>query len=90
MIDWNRTTREETDAIRRIVKAARKIDENLDVLSATMDLEACHTHGCPLALQRMEAAQPPDLMHDIYGIQRHIDRETGKLCDCFLPRFAKY
>lgn len=29
-----------------------------------------------------------DFMHDIGGIYRHLDRKTGKLTGCFLPRCA--
>ena len=27
--------------------------------------------------------------HDIVGIRNHLDRETGRLGNCFLPRFIK-
>jgi hypothetical protein len=68
---------------------AKTLDPSLDLLSIQMDLEACHTHGCPLDLERMREAKKSDLMHDVAGIRRHLDRDTGELRDCFLPRFAK-
>lgn len=54
-----------------------------------MDLEACHSNGCPLDLSRMAASQRDfDLVHDVAGIHRHLDRATGKLGELFRPRFA--
>jgi hypothetical protein len=51
-----------------------------------MDLNACHSNGCPLNFARMLDAPEFDFFHDIYGINRHLDRETGALKDCFSPR----
>lgn len=61
----------------------------LDRLSLMMDLEACHCNGCPLDLvSLLEAARDYDLVHDVMGIHRHLNRETGKLEDFFRPRYA--
>lgn len=89
MIDWNRSSTEEVLAINRIAKMAKTLDGSLDLLRVQMDLEACHTHGCPLDLERMANGQKGDLMHDVSGIAAHLDRETGELLDCFVPRFAR-
>jgi hypothetical protein len=88
MINWNKTTFEEMLLISRITKQACTLDPTLNALSVQMDLEACHTCGCPLDLQRPLAADQANLMHDIGGIRRHINRDTGMLQDCFVPRFA--
>lgn len=56
----------------------------IDVL---MDLTATHANGCPLRLADLEVADDFNLMHDVSGIARHLDRRTGTL-DCFQPRFA--
>lgn len=53
-----------------------------------LDLQACHFHACRLDLDAMIRASNYDFMHDIMGINRHLDRDTLKLKDCFLPRFA--
>jgi len=29
-------------------------------------------------------------MHDVSGIARHLNRETGRLEGCFLPRFSDH
>jgi len=60
-----------------------------DKLTAIMDIEACHCNGNPLALDLLLAAPDPDFAHDLFGIRRHIDRETGKLGDCFSPRLSQ-
>ena len=89
MIDWNKTTHEEVLLINRIAKQAVSLDPTLDLLQVQMDLEACHTCGCPLGLKRMMQADQANLMHDIGGISRHLNHDTGELGDCFWPRFAK-
>lgn len=57
-----------------------------------MDLTACHNHGCRLDLPAMLASPKADLLHDVLGIRKHINRRTGKLDDCgniiFEPRCA--
>lgn len=58
-----------------------------DRLSASMDLTATHLNGCPLRLKDLLEADDLNFAHDVGGIARHIDRTTGKLTRCFLPRF---
>lgn len=53
------------------------------------DLAVVHNHGCPLAFYRLADFDSVDFIHDIEGIQRHLNRQTGKLEDYFLPRCAK-
>jgi hypothetical protein len=45
-----------------------------------------HRH-CPLRLADLLAAEDHDFVHDIVGIAKHIDWDTGKLGGAFLPRF---
>ena len=61
----------------------------INVVSIFMDLAACHANACPLDFKRMANADDFNLLHDVCGIGVHLDRETGKLTDCFLPRFAR-
>lgn len=56
--------------------------------TAVMDIEACHCNGCELDLQKLLDAGDGDFGHDVFGIRRFIDRRTGKLGGCFLPRCA--
>lgn len=80
----------ENDLILKIADRAeplyRKVGDKK--MALVMDLTACHANGCNLRLDEMLKADDFNFAHDIYGIRRHIDRSTGKLGDCFLPRFA--
>lgn len=60
----------------------------LDRLSVVMDMTACHGHACRLRLQSMLDGRDTDLVHDVAGISRHLNRETLQLEDCFWPRYA--
>lgn len=57
------------------------------LLDWRMDITACHANGNPLRLDDLFAADDFNFAHDVFGIERHLDRETGKLTRCFLPRF---
>lgn len=53
-----------------------------------LDLSAAHqTIG--LCLDELLAADDGNFGHDVFGIQRHMNRDTGKLENGFMPRFAK-
>lgn len=60
-------------------------------LNLVMDLTAAdgENGNKPLDWTRLLAADDANFMHDIGGISRHIDRETGELTGCFVPRFTK-
>jgi hypothetical protein len=83
-------SRAETALIFKIIERFERItNKPSDRLSLSMDLDACHSNGCSLDLiALLEAASDFDLVHDVGGIRMHIDRDTGKLGDCFLPRYA--
>lgn len=59
--------------------------EQRDVL---MDISACHFGAQKLRLDDLLAADDLNFIHDVAGINRHLDRETGTLRDCFSPRFS--
>lgn len=77
--------------VRGIARRARelllehRIDR--DVLDIQMDLLATHANGCPMDFVRLSEADDFNLMHDVIGINRHLNRDTGELMNCFLPRF---
>lgn len=58
-------------------------------INLRMDLTACHNHGCKLDLRKLLRAPDSDFLHDIMGIGRHINRETGEIEGFFLPRCAR-
>lgn len=82
------TTTEEAQKISAIVARAKAIDPTVDMEALSMDIADLHVNGCPLDLDRFLAAELFNFVHDIAGIMRHLDRETGQLKNCFLPRFA--
>lgn len=86
----------ESATICQIVDRAVKlgIASKNDRLGLTMDMVATHSNGCPMDFERLLAADDMNFVHDIKGIERHLDRDDasptgGQLLDCFLPRFAK-
>lgn len=94
MIQWENLTREEFDIAEEI--ATRAVDmykrtadgKPIKKMEFLMDIAACHLK-CPLDLFRLLSTDDENFSHDVFGIRRHINRETGELGDCFLPRFAK-
>lgn len=87
-MNWN-CTRKEHEAMKEICDKAEKALGTIDRMSTMMDLEACHSNGCPLDFEKLAKFDTFNLLHDVCGIARHLDRKTGKLKDCFLPRAAK-
>lgn len=71
-------------------------------LMVRMDLTAVHLNDMPLDLDGLLAASDFALVHDIEGVGRHLDRDTGRLARrsdgsvvegveagaIFAPRFA--
>jgi len=84
-------TKADRELIHRIAERAWKLGvgtEEHGKVGLIMDVTACHANGCPLALDRLLAANGLNFLHDVAGIYRHMDRTTGQLTDCFVPRFA--
>lgn len=63
----------------------RSLNRQIDI---EMDIIATHLNGRPLRLQELLDADDFNFAHDVFGIHRHLDRETGELGGCFVPRFA--
>ena len=70
----------------RAVAMAADLDVRYDKLTACMDIAGCHLNGCELDLNKLLAAPDGDFGHDVFGIRRHIDRNTAALGGCFVPR----
>lgn len=85
-------TARERRTIAAIVKRAMKMAEEAghprDCKDMQMNLAATHCNGNPLRLDDLLQADDFNLAHDVFGIERHLDRTTGKLTDCFVPRFS--
>jgi hypothetical protein len=76
--------------IMQIVERAKKIaarqGSKIDAISLTMDLDCVHKRT-PLRLQDLRDADDFNFIHDVFGIQRHLDRKSGTLGNFFSPRF---
>lgn len=95
-----KTTKAEAELIQRIAERgynmmseawnaspARMRKQGADKQSLEMDITACHCNGCPLDLERFLAADETNFGHDFFGIHKHLSRTSGKLENCFYPRF---
>lgn len=60
--------------------------ERLDTL---LDVMAVHQRVQPLRLGDLLAADDFNFIHDITGINRHLDRDNYQLNDGFTPRFSE-
>ena len=93
MIDFKVETKEEARIISRIAQRAVAMAASAGIaysfMDADMDLTACHCNGNPLRLEELLHADEFNFSHDVFGIRRHLNRETGKLEDCFSPRYSQ-
>ncbi len=86
------TKKKEMDLILKIVD--RGYDEMCTYglyktkLDMIMDIETAHKN-CPLDLQKLLDADEANFYHDVMGIFKNLNRQTKKLENCFVPRFAK-
>ncbi len=86
-IKWP-TKKEEMRTIEKIVDRAKNKYNEIDRLSLSMDIGACHANGNPLNLSELLEADDLNFFHDVFGIMKHLNRKTGKLEDFFSPRFS--
>lgn len=91
-VEFAKFTVAEQKAVDRIIERAAGIAERyectLDRKSMEMDLAATHAHT-PLRLVDLAEADDFNFVHDVFGIQAHIDRKNGELAGHFLPRFSR-
>ncbi len=91
MIQWT-VDKEAIQTIPKIAKRAvvmaKKHGVSYDHLDAVMDIDACHNNGNSLKLAELLAADDFNFAHDVFGIRANIDRTTGKLANCFVPRYS--
>src|SRR5262249_46816233 len=82
-------TATESAVVDLIVDRAFRLLPGSDRRSLLMDITATIMGGCRMRLDDWLAADDFNFAHDICGIQRHLNRRTFQLEDCFLPRFAE-
>lgn len=73
----------------RAVLVYAKHDVRVDPTTIVMDLMACHFSGQKLRLDDLLAADDFNFIHDVGGINKHLDRETYQLTDGFSPRYSR-
>ena len=86
-----KTTKTDIEKVSKIVSRAFNLGicKGRDRISVFMDLEATHSNGCELDFDKLMEFDDFNFSHDICGIAGHIDRSTGELLNCFLPRCSK-
>jgi hypothetical protein len=82
-----KTSRKDSARIQAIAERAVR-EFSFDYVTVALDINACHCNGTPLDLEKLFKADAFNFLHDVVGINRHLDRDTGKLTRCFLPRCA--
>ena len=87
MIEFVKFTDEEQGSVDRIVDRAKDLVPNVSPLEVRMDISAVHAQT-PLRLEEFAAADDGNFGHDLYGILSHLNRLTGEMGDCFVPRFT--
>ena len=63
--------------------------KDYDKTTVMMDLLVLLETGVKMRWEELLNAPVFDFMHDINGINQHLNRNTYKLEDCFWPRYAK-
>lgn len=86
-------TEKEEELITKIAGRASRMFKSFDIqyplLDIMMDITATHANGNKLKLKALLEANDFNFSHDVGGIRSHLDRETGKLMDCFIPRYSR-
>lgn len=88
-----KTTTEDAALIQQIADRAAKLAATFDLTyqrpDIGMDITAVHVNSCPLDLEKLLDFDDGNFGHDVFGIRRFLDRDTGELRDCFVPRCAR-
>jgi len=87
-MNWN-TLKKDMVLIKKIAKRVKAdFSNHRSLCDIEMDITATHNNGCKLRLNELLKADDFNFAHDIVGISNHIDRNNGKLKNCFLPRYS--
>lgn len=77
------------EIIGKIANRAVTINPAYDKSTVMMDLLVLYETGVEMRWEELLNAPVLDFMHDINGINQHLNRDTYKLENCFWPRYAK-
>lgn len=72
----------------RAVSVYAKHSIRIDRQDVLLDLLAVHFKAVPLRLADLLAADDVNFLHDVGGMNRHLDRNTYQLRDSWSPRYA--
>jgi len=73
---------------KRFCEMSASVGRSVDLTDVSMDLMACHFKN-PLDIEGLLNSRDSDFIHDLCGIRNHLNRKTGNLEDCFVPRYSK-
>ena len=71
----------------RAIALAKEHGTVIEKFTMVMDIDNAHKQ-IPMDLNAFLAMPMVDFAHDAFGIRRHMNRRTGQLEDCFVPRCA--
>lgn len=77
------------EIINKIADRTVTINPAYDKSTVMMDFLVLYETGVEMRWEEFLNAPVFDFMHDINGINQHLNRDTYKLEDCFWPRYAK-
>lgn len=86
-MDFN-ATKAEHKLIAIIAERASGELQLRDRVSTMMDLTAVHSNNIKLDFKKLASADSFNFAHDVCGIIKNLDRNTGKLMNFFRPRCA--
>ena len=87
MVNWKDVKKGDTLGAAAVVERAVNEGTCVDPISLQLDLEAVSL-SVSMDWEGLLKASEGNFYHDLDGIQRYLNRETGKLENCFFPRFA--
>ena len=81
--------KETIKVIGKIADRAVAFNPSYDKTVVVMDLLVLYDTGVKMRWEELLNAPALDFMHDINGVNQHLNRRTYKLEDGFWPRYAK-
>ena len=88
MINWN-CPRYDEKLVAKIVERAKTTIEGIKPRRLAMDLIATHLNGCKLNLEDLLLASQGLFQYDVLGIDKNINRRTGKIENDFKVHHKK-
>lgn len=90
LADFSENRKQAVEACKRVERMCGK-PKGYKRINLIMDLTAADgvNGNDPLDWDRLLAADDFNFLHDVTGICRHMNRDTGELMNCFVPRCRK-